>query len=645
MLARRAKTAEFAFPGAPGKLRQLLDVLNSAQWQGQAEILSRILPQYMAHQFNLLGSGWVKVGYGEGYAGFGPHRYGPGSKLPADWRTAMIGQAWPRHRGRAGALLAMISSGYAPVDWQVDFKSGWRWDAKILGPASRIGPSPGADIKVPWELARLQHLPALAGGYALAGQPGFGTAASYMQEFQDLLLDFMVANPPAWGVNWACPMDVAIRAANIVLAWNLFRALGAEFSPAFENILASSLLAHGRYVFTNLEWHGGARANHYLANIAGLAFVAAALAGSDETDHWLDFAARELEREILFQFLPDGGNFEGSTAYHGLSGEMAIYAAALLAGQGRIVGAASRSRLAAAVKFSHAITRPDGAIVQIGDNDSGRFFKLTPAFDPDGEHEIHLSQSGFQGAASGLFAASGDSLDAVIVHQLAGGVRFSDIPSPRQTHAVAFKPLPAQRAVRVVIRAPLEAMHPEAFADFGLYIWRNPRDFISIRCGRAAHDAHGAHAHNDQLSMEICLNGVFWARDPGSYIYTADLQARKEYRRTASHFAPRGDRETGDISAGPFRLHDHAAARMYGFGPREFIGAHDGFGDTVFRRVRLEDAALVIEDTHGGTEITPTTVVTEHSPASPRDLAQLWGLTLPFSPGYGLQDADSSLSK
>jgi hypothetical protein len=643
--AWRARTAEHAFPPSPGALVRQLGTLDKALWQEQAEILSKLLPLYLEHHFNLLGSGWVKVSHEARFGGFGPHRYGPGAALPPDWRTALMQQAWPQHRGTVRRLLDQIKGDYTPLDWQVDFKSGWRWDAKALGVISPIGHKPGVDIKLPWELARLQHLPALAGGYVLGGQPGFGAAESYAREFQNQILDFIATNPAAWGVNWACAMDVAIRAANMALAWDLFRAAGAAFDAAFEAALASSLLAHGRFVRANLEWHGGARANHYLADIAGLAFIAAYLPRSNETQDWLDFTADRLDEEIRFQFLPDGAGFEGSTAYHRLSGELALYGVALLTGQGKDFSPESLARLAGAERFSQVITKPDGDIVQIGDNDSGRFFKLTPSFDLLGLEERHLDQRGFQTAAASLFGQGGSTLEGAIVSQLARG---RDLNAPLPIPKAVSLPLaekPARRAVRVTIPAKASLTERAAFPGFGLYIWRGTNDFVSVRCGRAAHDAHGAHAHNDQLSVEIMLDGVAWTRDPGSYVYTPDPMARDAYRSAAAHFAPRGAREPGDLSGGAFRLRDKAHARLHRFDADEFLGAHDGFGETVFRRVTFQNDQLVIEDLYGGSEIAASTMVEEHAPATPAELAHQWGLTLPFSPGYGRLDFPSNLSK
>lgn len=640
----RARGEGHAFPAVPGNLRRRLGPLSATFFAQQAAVAQKILPLYLEHRFNLLGSGWVRVAHAERYAGFGPYRYGPGPALPPDWRSA--GHALPSHRARTQALLAMISPDYVPLDWQVDFKSGWRWDLRALGVTSPIGHKPGVDIKVPWELARLHHLAALATGYALGGQPGFAAAEIYAREFRDVVLDFIAFNPPGFGVNWACAMDVAIRAANIALGWDLFCSLGAEFDSAFEASLASSLLAHGRFVRENLEWHGGVRANHYLADIAGLIFIAAYLPQTDETRGWKAFAARELDQEIRFQFLPDGAAFEGATAYHGLSGELAVFASAMLAGEGLSIGAESRQRLAGSLRFSRAITKPDQDIVQIGDNDSGHFLKLTALFDPLALEEKHLDQRRFRSAAAALLGEGDGSLEAEVVSQLARGHHFAaaaPVPLP-VFHTVA--PSPALRCIRLIIPARLDGLECAAFPDFGLYVWRGKNNFVSVRCGRRPdHDVHGAHVHNDQLSVELFLNGVAWTRDPGSFVYTPDIKTRDCYRSADAHFAPRGPCEPGDFSAGPFRLKDRAHARVLRFDGREFLGAHDGFGETVFRRVRLKTDGIAIEDLYGGNEIMSSTNVTEHRPASPAELAALWNLRLPFSLGYGIQEADSSLSK
>ncbi|NBO70957.1 hypothetical protein EBV26_10805 [bacterium] len=54
---------------------------------------------------------------------------------------------------------------YHPIDWQLDCKSGYRWDALSHHSEIGYGTKRGSDIKVPWELGRFTHAPGLAIGF------------------------------------------------------------------------------------------------------------------------------------------------------------------------------------------------------------------------------------------------------------------------------------------------------------------------------------------------------------------------------------------------------------------------------------------------------------------------------------------------
>jgi len=174
----------------------------------------------LAHHFDVLGSGWVSADYGAVPRGFAGHRYGPGeaphTHTSGEWLAGRINAA---NLADAIRCWRLVSAGYRAIDWQRDLRSGYRWSEGL--PSVDLGldefPPPGADVKVPWELARMQHLPILAWAFGLArsGAPGFEDAARYQVEFCDQVSDFCALNPPRFGVNWACPMDVAIR----VVSW------------------------------------------------------------------------------------------------------------------------------------------------------------------------------------------------------------------------------------------------------------------------------------------------------------------------------------------------------------------------------------------------------------------------------------------
>ena len=141
---------------------------------------------------------------------------------------------------------------YVPIDWQLDFKSGYRWNESTWCKDIRFGDTPGVDVKVPWELARMQHLPMLAWAYGLSdqGENGFQPASAYAQEFRNEILDFMATNPPRYGVNWYCAMDVGIRVVNWLVAHDLFLSFGVEFDHDFEVALTNSVCRH----MVNTAW-------------------------------------------------------------------------------------------------------------------------------------------------------------------------------------------------------------------------------------------------------------------------------------------------------------------------------------------------------------------------------------------------------
>jgi hypothetical protein len=80
--------------------------------------------------------------------------------------------------------------------------------------------SPGADVRVVWELNRLHHLVTLGRAYLLTGNE------RYTEEFLLQLASWYEANPPNFGANWVTAMEAGIRAVNITIALAMFR-----FSP------------------------------------------------------------------------------------------------------------------------------------------------------------------------------------------------------------------------------------------------------------------------------------------------------------------------------------------------------------------------------------------------------------------------------
>lgn len=587
-------------PDGPG-LERRLPPIDPALPPERAGRLVEAASRYCAHRFDLLGSGWVEVAHGAPAAGVDGHRYAAGVRVEPDadgrWLETRLNRA---NVAEARRRWRLVDPGYRPIDWQLDVKSGYRWSERTWSPDIRYGDVPGADAKVPWELARMQHLPQLALAHTWAA--GRVAAAGYAPEFRNQVLDFVATNPPRYGVNWVCTMDVAIRVANWLVAFDLFRAAGVRFDAPFEAVFEASVRDHARHVATHLEWSPTLRSNHYLADVAGLLFAAAYLPTGPDADAWLALAVRELAAEATVQFGEDGAGFEASTSYHRLSGEMVVFATALVLGLpdarraalGRydhrrhagppalppapltlqtIPGLARPVPLPATLfdrieriaECTIDLTGPEGRVAQVGDNDSGRFLKLDPAFDAR-LAEIALDHRHLVAAVDGLVPrddlaafAGRCGADRAVVRGLAAGVRLL-ASRPRRDGSARL------------------AIYP----GLGLYVLRAAGVWLVVRCGTNGQRGHGGHAHNDQLSIELALGGRQVVVDPGTYLYTPVPAARNRFRGTAMHstLVLDGREQNGwpEGTAGLFTMRDDARASVEEVREGRFVGVHHGFG-------------------------------------------------------------------
>lgn len=594
---------------------------------------------YFSHRFDLLGSGWLETGYDSVSPGLEGHCYDMNLRIArfdpdGKWLDRLLPRPHALQSREIWKVLTETCSlaekseqiTYVPIDWQKDYKSGFRYNASAWYRDQRKKNFPGADIKLPRELCRMQHLVRLA-IFALfvkrntfhgkdQGQAATFSVEKHIAEFRHQVLDFIAANPPRLGCNWSCTMDVAIRATNLLVAYDLFCQLDQSglLDEGFKRIFTVSIYEHGKHILNNLEWHGGRTTNHYMANICGLLFIAAYFERSPETDTWLVFAVQEIIAEFARQFNRDGSNFEASTSYHRLSGEMVLYSTALILGlpddkimaldacygnrltaltrpgnkhKARLkmtAGNASelfstdyREVLYRAGLFSCHLTKPNNRVPQIGDNDSGHFFHISPCgkFLPNHEAEAKylnlkgysritqafgdrlfwdedvLSHNPFISALNGLFqdgpfekSSNAFPLEYSLVCALAGGRSFKS-PEVKNRRV----PMTDQRSVRTGLKSnkitirPLEKkavsltqnLKVYPYPDAGVFIFSSDRIHLTVYAAVNGQNDRGGHSHNDKLSFELNIDGEDILLDPGTYLYTPLPERRNQFRSVEMH--------------------------------------------------------------------------------------------------------------
>lgn len=583
-----------------------------------APVYALLAQKTLGHEFNLLGSGWVRAWRGLAAA-----------------RPRLLGREINRsNRGPARKLWGKISPGYIPINWNADIKSGFVWPADRPSALQKYGDQPGADIKLPWELARMQHLPwlALAAALRKAGSPGLAQGEVYALEFQNQALDFAAACPPRFGPNWVCAMDAGIRACNLLAAYDLFIDQGLSFPAWFEREFLRLLQDHFEHLSAHLEYQPGLRANHYYSDVVCLLILSAWLPISARSTAALAWAVQEFFAETRLQFQKDGSNFEASSSYHRLCGELLLYALAVIRGlsaeslralgqadcsawngsgyypiprhaqrpeqgeHGLIIPAEVLEISARISAFTLACRMEERECLQIGDNDSGRLFKFLPSLGtgkdgsllPEGEEMVndhaHLLSAAQAWTEDPALAAWSGLPDGEMIRLLAQG-------AARRTYPKLSPPAPSSPT-----SPPASAWR--SFPDFGLFFYYSGEDIWAVRCGHNGQRGNGGHAHNDQLSLALARSGKMILLDPGTYVYTPAPDLRNVFRATRHHntlFLPGAEQNEFSV-ASLFTLRDQAAPQLLEQSERLFRARHCGFGEPHTRCLEFREAYTEVTD-------------------------------------------------
>jgi len=254
------------------------------------------------------------------------------------------------------------------IDWHRDPHADVRWPLAHYSHVPLVI-GEGADVRVVWELNRLQHLVPLGRAYLMTNDE------RYSEEFLLGLASWYEDNPPRFGVNWTVAMEAGIRAVNIIAALEMFRGSPNISDQAIELIL-KILLAHGRFIRANLEFSYRTTSNHYLSNLIGLYAIGVTLPELREARGWRDYSGRRLVKEMKQQVLADGVDYELSTGYHRFVLEIFSLFALLCRTSSFDPGPAFWASLEAMFGFVRAYLKPDNKAPAIGDSDDGRLIKF-----------------------------------------------------------------------------------------------------------------------------------------------------------------------------------------------------------------------------------------------------------------------------
>lgn len=182
----------------------------------------------------------------------------------------------------------------------------------------------GADVRTLWEISRWSEMTRLAmHGWIQGDQRAIATA-------QDWLENWVVENPVGYGIHWTSPLEAGLRLINFTWLDALVRATGDEAACERQARLAEQIVApHAVWVWRYKSF-GSSANNHLLGELVGLLHAVKRWPALEVVICPASSLWKEVERCILEQFAPDGGNWEQALHYHLFAWEMAWHAARLM---------------------------------------------------------------------------------------------------------------------------------------------------------------------------------------------------------------------------------------------------------------------------------------------------------------------------
>jgi hypothetical protein len=296
---------------------------------------------------------------------------------------------------------------------------------------------------------------------------------------------------------------------------------------------------HGAHIKRNLEFSHIATSNHYLSDVAGLLWLGIMLPELKAAAEWREWALGEMLSEMDKQILDDGADYEGATAYHRFVLELYLYSFLLCRENGISIPDKYWNKVHGMLIYLRLILGSGSRLPLIGDCDDSYVWPNYIGAD----HEDNLLTIGA--------VAFNDP-------KLCRGEKVSEL-------LWVLGPEGSREEKKLLLTSykPGSASFPEA----GVYVLRKEDLQLVFTANNPQPKSPTSHRHNDALSIEVTNWGSAFIVDPGTYVYTANLQQRHLFRSTAYHSTIQIDDEEQQTICEdePFKNGGEAGVRVLGW--------------------------------------------------------------------------------
>ncbi|SPF48043.1 conserved hypothetical protein [Candidatus Sulfopaludibacter sp. SbA4] len=481
--------------------------------------------------------------------------------------------------------------GYGPadlgcqIDWHRDPVTGQTWERRYWADYRPVQDAEGRDPKIIHELNRHQHLPRLAKAYLLSGDE------RYAEEAVAQLNSWIDQNPPERGINWQSSLEIGIRA--ISWLWTIFPILPSRsFDDASAQHIGESLFAQLEHVHRYTSVFSSPN-THLIGEAAALFIAGLVFRDRMRPAVWLERGAALLTEAAEKQVLDDGVYGELSSCYHCYALDFYLQALVLAERNSFQFPEPVPHKVRGMLHFLMHLTRPDGTLPSLGDDDGGRALALD-------KRDYRSFQDGL--CLGAILYRRGD------FKYQAGAFSEEALWMLGQDAWEVYRQLESREP------AEMQTYYPSAGYLVQRSGWGPLASHLVFDSGGLGM-LTGAHAHADALSVTLFSQGRELLVDPGTFVYNCAPEWRSYFRSTSAHNTVTIDGRDQAEQGGTFHWKTKISCRV----AREFTSSgieyveaeHDGYRRMphgVIHRRRLlyipPEQWIIVDDFRGSGEHT-----------------------------------------
>ncbi|MFH2067477.1 MAG: alginate lyase family protein [Pseudomonadota bacterium] len=459
-----------------------------------------------------------------------------------------------------------------PINWYETGHDNTQWPKQYYATIPYRPGNPYGDIRINWELNRMQFLPLMA---------------SREQELScSIIRSWLKDNPYLYGPSYVSSMEVALRWISI---YRTICLLPDAIDDSLMKNIKGLAKASGLFIEKHLSTHSSA-GNHIIVEAVGLFWIARALQNDPDGERWIQKARGILHEQILRQLNPDGSPKEQSFWYLGFVIDAVFHY--FLMEDNQSIPAALWKRVERSLEFIHDLILPDGSYPDFGDRDDGCVGRINDQYE----------MSPFPGLMN---------IGSLLFNRPEW---YFDLPEANMYCSFWKKNMPTDSPPKKISSKNYRSSSfPKIkhFHDCGLTMIRNEKGRLIFRHSPLGLEPTCGHGHADALSVMLYWENIPLLIDLGSGQYNGTKSIRDYFRSTIAHNTIEIERQNQAEIIGPFLWKEsyectltHCKSDPWPVIEAEHSGYKDRFGCVHKRRIEWPVINRIeITDTIAGGEI------------------------------------------